>query len=136
MPETILVVEDDGDVARITATFLRAKNYEVVVANDGPTALKLVTEAHPCCILLDIMMPRMSGFEVLRILRENPETSSIPVILVTAKARNEDVIEGYRHGADYYITKPFTPDQLEYGIKMVLGQTTEAPTPGSPSRPA
>ena len=131
MPETILVVEDDEDVAKITASFLRAKKYDVVVANDGPTALQLVTQRRPRVILLDIMMPRMSGFEVLRILRENPETATIPVILVTAKVRNDDVIEGYQHGADYYITKPFTPAQLEYGIKMVLGQASAATTSGS-----
>jgi two-component system alkaline phosphatase synthesis response regulator PhoP len=131
MRESILVVEDDEDVAKITASFLRAKKYDVVVAHDGPTALELVTQRLPRVILLDIMMPRMSGLEVLRILRENPETATIPVILVTAKVRNDDVIEGYQHGADYYITKPFTPDQLEYGIKMVLGQTDDATTSGS-----
>jgi len=131
MPETILVVEDDEDVARITATFLRAKGYDVVVANDGPTALQLVTQRRPRCILLDIMMPRMSGLEVLRILRESSDTATIPVILVTARVRNDDVIQGYQHGADYYITKPFTSDQLVYGIKMVLGQSVAASPSGS-----
>ncbi len=126
MAETILVVEDDEDVAKITASFLRAKRYDVMVAHDGPTALEMVAQRHPRCILLDIMMPRMSGLEVLRILRENPDTADIPVILVTAKVRNDDVIAGYKHGADYYITKPFTPDQLEYGIRMVLGQSVRA----------
>ena len=126
MPETILVVEDDEDVAKITASFLKVRGYDVVVCHDGHSALETVTRRRPHCILLDIMMPGMSGLEVLRALREKTETADIPVILLTAKVRGDDVIEGYKHGADYYITKPFKSDQLEYGIRMVLGQTAKA----------
>lgn len=126
MPERILVVEDDEDVAMITATFLRTSKYDVSIANDGPTALLMIEKELPDVMLLDIMMPHMSGLEVLRILRDKPETANLPVILVTAKARDDDVMRGYKHGADYYLTKPFTPAQLEYGIRMVLGQKSDA----------
>ena len=127
MADYILVVEDDEDVAKITAIFLRARGYEVTLCDGGRAGLAAIAQRRPNCILLDIMMPEMSGLEMLAILRQNAETASIPVILVTAKVRNDDVLAGYTHGADYYITKPFTPDQLEYGIRMVLGQSAAAP---------
>ena len=127
MPENILVVEDDEDVAKITAIFLRARGYEVTLCNGGRAGLAAIAKRRPDCILLDIMMPEMSGIEMLKILRQSSDTATIPVILVTAKVRDDDVITGYQHGADYYITKPFTPDQLEYGIRMVLGQSAGAP---------
>ena len=86
--------------------------------------------AHPPdCILLDIMMPNMSGIEVLNRLKERPETASIPVILVTAKSRDEDVLSGYKEGADYYITKPFSAQQLIYGVRLVLGESAGTTRP-------
>lgn len=128
MADTILVVDDNEDVARITAKFLQAKGYGVLVASDGPRALELVAEQRPTCILLDIMMPAMSGLEVLSRLRQDPATAGIPIILVTAKTRDEDVLTGYKEGADYYIPKPFSSEQLLYGVRLVLGQLEkEAP---------
>ena len=122
MSKRILVVDDNEDVAHITASFLLAKGYIVDTALDGAHALELVAESRPDCVLLDIMMPRMSGLEVLNRLKETPSTSSIPVILVTAKSRDEDVLSGYKEGADYYITKPFSAQQLIYGVRLVLGE--------------
>jgi CheY-like chemotaxis protein len=128
MTATILIVDDNEDVARITATFLRNKGYEPLVAADGVRALELVAEQRPDCILLDIMMPRMSGIEVLGRLKRDAATAAIPIILVTARVRDEDVLEGYKEGADYYITKPFSSEQLLYGVRLVLGQLgTEVP---------
>jgi len=132
MAKRILVVEDNEDVARITAGFLAAKGYAAVTASDGERALALVAQHPPDCILLDIMMPRMSGLQVLNRLKQDPATSSIPVILVTAKGRDEDVLSGYKEGADYYITKPFSSQQLIYGVRLVLGQNVPAPVPGAP----
>jgi DNA-binding response OmpR family regulator len=73
------------------------------------------------------MMPEMSGLDVLSKLKKNPSTSAIPVILVTARIRDEDVLAGYKEGADYYITKPFSGEQLLYGIRLVLGQNPTVP---------
>ena len=73
-------------------------------------------------VLLDVMMPEMSGIEVLQQIKDNSQTGRLPVILVTAKTHDEDVMVGYQYGADYYITKPFTAKQLLYGIDLVLGK--------------
>jgi DNA-binding response OmpR family regulator len=128
MAKTILVVDDNEDVARITANFLTARGYAVVIALDGTRALELAMQQPPDCVLLDIMMPRVSGIEVLNRLKQEPATASVPVILVTAKGRDEDVLAGYKEGADYYITKPFSSQQLLYGVRLVLGQNVPAPT--------
>ena len=132
MANKVLVVDDNEDIARITAGFLTAKGYTVVTASNGTRALELVTQSPPNCILLDIMMPHMSGLEVLSRLKQDPTTSSIPVILVTAKGRDEDVFAGYKEGADYYITKPFSSQQLIYGIRLVLGLNGPAPARTAP----
>ena len=128
----ILVVDDNEDVARITARLLTAKGYSVRTAADGTRALEMVAERQPDCILLDIMMPHMSGIEVLNRLKGDPATSSIPVIFVTAKSRDEDVLSGYKEGADYYITKPFSAQQLIYGVRLVLGMNGPNATRDTP----
>ncbi len=134
MSHRILVVDDNEDVAHITASFLTAKGYTVETALDGARALELIAAQPPDCVLLDIMMPNMSGIEVLNHMKESSATSSIPVILVTAKSRDEDVLSGYKEGADYYITKPFSSQQLIYGVRLVLGESQSTPPtePGAP----
>ena len=128
MGETILVVDDSEDIALISARMLSQRGFAVMTASDGREALAMVARQPPSCILLDVMMPQMSGLEVLRALKSDPTTASIPIIMVTAKTRDEDVLHGYQEGADYYITKPFTADELLYGVDMVLGrQPAEAP---------
>ncbi len=122
MSERILVVDDNEDVAQITASFLTAKGYIVETAHDGRRALELIAAAPPDCVLLDIMMPEMSGIEVLNQLKGSAATADIPVILITAKSRDADVLTGYKEGADYYITKPFSSQQLIYGVRLVLGE--------------
>ena len=121
MPGTILVVDDNENATRMTARMLSGLGYDVMTALDGPRALELVAGRTPDCILLDIMMPSMSGLEVLARLKHDPATSSIPVILLTAKSQDEDVLTGYKEGAEYYITKPCTSQDLLYGIRLVLG---------------
>lgn len=122
MAGIVLVVDDNETTTEITARMLGSRGFDVMTAFDGPRALELVGERRPDVILLDVMMPAMSGLEVLGILRDSPATSGIPVILLTAKSQDEDVLTGYRAGADYYITKPFTAQELMYGIKLVLGE--------------
>ncbi len=122
MPDTILVVDDNENVTRMTARMLSGLGYEVMTAIDGANALAQVASRHPDCILLDIMMPRMSGLEVLAKLKHDPATTAIPVIMLTAKSQDEDVLTGYKEGAEYYITKPCSSRDLVYGIRLVLGK--------------
>src|SRR5207253_1784308 len=86
---------------------------------DEERARAAVEQQRPDLVLLDVMMPQMSGMEVLDRLRANPATAGVPVILVTAKDQDEDLLAGYKYGADYYITKPFSAKQLLYGIGLV-----------------
>ena len=122
MPDTVLVVDDNENVTRMTARMLSGLGYEVMTALDGPSALAQVADRLPDCVLLDVMMPTMSGLEVLARLKRDPATSAIPVILLTAKSQDDDVLAGYKEGADYYITKPCSSQDLVYGIRLVLGQ--------------
>jgi CheY-like chemotaxis protein len=128
MPETgasVLVVDDNEDNIRIVSAILLGRGYEVRIARDGKGALDAVERNPPDVILLDIMMPGMDGIEVLDHIKADPRSGSIPVIMVTAKAQDEDVLAGYKYGADYYVTKPFTARQILYAIGLVLG--TEEP---------
>ncbi|TMA43973.1 MAG: response regulator [Deltaproteobacteria bacterium] len=125
MNTLILVVDDDQDNVNIAREILLSRGFEVRVAYNGPSALASVEQQRPDLVLLDVMMPQMSGMEVLDRLRANPATAGVPVILVTAKDQDEDLLAGYKYGADYYITKPFSAKQLLYGIGLVLG--TERP---------
>jgi putative two-component system response regulator len=123
MSQTILVVDDNPDSITIMQSILSTRGYRVLVAESGSAALKVIQgEIAPDLILLDVMMPEMNGLEVLQKVKETHTTAKIPVILVTAKTHDEDVLSGYQYGADYYITKPFTAKQLLYGIDLVLGK--------------
>jgi len=122
MKEKILVVDDNSDSVAIMRSILEARGYQVLVATSGPEALRQLDTEPPALVLLDVMMPEMSGLEVLQRIKENAATGRLPVILVTAKTHDEDVLSGYQYGADYYITKPFTSKQLLYGIELVLGK--------------
>ena len=122
----VLVVDDNPDSLRIVESILKGSGYDVVAATSGQEALDAVDATPPAVVLLDVMMPGMSGLEVLEKLRAEPRNARIPVILLTAKTQDEDVISGYRYGADYYIPKPFTSKQLLYGIRLVLGESVPA----------
>ena len=117
----VLVVDDNEDNLRVTEEILKSRGFTVHTAHDGAAALRSIEQARPDVVLLDIMLPDMDGMEVLDRLRSNSAHAQLPVILVTAKAQDEDVIAGYKIGADYYITKPFTARQLLHGIGLVLG---------------
>ncbi len=122
----VLVVDDNPDGIRIVESILKGSGYDVVAVTSGQEALDAIAAKPPAVILLDVMMPGMSGLEVLEKLRAQPKNGRIPVILLTAKTQDEDVISGYRNGADYYIPKPFTSKQLLYGIRLVLGESVSA----------
>ena len=124
MPEkkTILVVDDDSDARTVVKTILSSNGYEVEEAGGGAAALDKLKTLRPALILLDIMMPEMSGYEVMVHLKQRPETQNIPVIMLTAKGEPEDLITGYKdYAVDYYIPKPFTTRQLLAGVRMILG---------------
>ena len=119
---TIMVVDDNPDIVTIVKTILEVKGYGVQSAFSGQEVFNLLSEQKPDLIILDIMMPQMDGLEVLTRLKEDSSTATIPVILLTAKVQYEDVLGGYKMGADYYITKPFTSTQLINGINLLLGE--------------
>jgi DNA-binding response OmpR family regulator len=132
MPDTILVVDDSEDIALISARMLTQRGFAVITACSGQEALAIVGRQRPSCMLLDVMMPGMSGLDVLKALKADATTASIPVIMVTAKTTDDDVLHGYQQGADYYITKPFTAAELLYGVNLVLGhQPAQAVRPPS-----
>jgi DNA-binding response OmpR family regulator len=126
MPRKILVVDDNIDSVTILRSILEKQNFSVQAALSGAEALQKLEEDVPDVVLLDVMMPEMSGLEVLQAIRDNNATATLPVIMVTAKIQDDDVLAGYQYGADYYITKPCTSKQLLYGISLVLDKNAEA----------
>jgi len=116
----ILVVEDDNDSRNALCAMLDALGFSYVGFASGKEALKAMKNQKIDMALLDIMMPEMNGFEVMQALKAIPEYKAIPIIMVTAKDQDSDVLHGYQSGADYYITKPFTVKQLDYGIRIFL----------------
>lgn len=121
----VLIVEDDTDSRLSLITILEILGYDTLAFGRPEEALKAM-QANPNDIaiaLLDIMMPVMNGYELLAELKKIPALESIPYIMVTAKDEDSEVLDGYRHGADYYITKPFTSHQIQYGLKLFLEGT-------------
>jgi two-component system alkaline phosphatase synthesis response regulator PhoP len=114
---TILVVDDEPQIAQIAADFLHHAGYEVITAGDGETALDLVRTRQPALVVLDLKLPGMDGLDVAKALRR---TSSIPVIMLTARVEESDRLRGLALGADDYITKPFSPRELVARVKAVL----------------
>lgn len=120
MPSKILVCDDERHIVRLIQVNLERQGYNVVTAYDGKEGLEKVQAEKPDLIVLDVMMPYMDGFEVLKNLRRESETEAIPVIMLTAKAQDKDVFEGYHYGADMYLTKPFNPMELVTFVKRIL----------------
>jgi diguanylate cyclase (GGDEF)-like protein len=125
MAETILVVDDDPDIARFVEVNLRSAGYEVAVAGDGEEALERAGDLRPDLVLLDVMMPRIDGFEVAQRLRKNPQTANTSIIMLTAKALSADKVTGLQSGADDYIIKPFDPIELLARVKGTLRRAKE-----------
>jgi len=117
---TIMVVDDEPEIVTVVRLMLEQKGFNVRCANSGQQVFADLKEQKPDLIILDILMPEMDGLEVLRRLKGAPETSSIPVIMLTALDKDEDILAGYKLGANYYIPKPFTKTQLMTGINRLL----------------
>ena len=121
----ILVVDDERHIVRLVQVNLERAGYEVAAAYDGREALKKVEADKPDLIVLDVMMPHMDGFETLRHLKANADTANIPVIMLTAKAQDQDIFEGWRQGVDMYLTKPFNPMELLTFVKRIFQSQDE-----------
>ena len=116
----ILVVDDEAYILHILNFSLGAEGYEVITAADGEEAIEKAREESPDLVVLDVMMPKKDGYEAFRVLKSDPETSNIPVILLTAKGREIDKKVGQQVGADYYIVKPFSPTRLIERVQEIF----------------
>ncbi len=120
MPASILVVDDEPNIVLSLEFIMQKEGYDVSVARDGEEALQAIKEKTPDLVLLDIMMPAMSGYEVCQRIRANPEWKDIRIVMLTAKGRDVDQEKGMAMGADDYITKPFATRDLMAKVKMIL----------------
>ncbi|MFA4967486.1 MAG: response regulator [Candidatus Margulisiibacteriota bacterium] len=120
MPCKILIVDDEEDIVAALSIRLKALGYDIIMAYDGMTALSKAREEKPDLILLDIMLPKLDGYKVCRILKFDEKFRHIPIIMVTAKGAESNIKMGAEVGADAYITKPFSPDELMKKINELL----------------
>ncbi len=123
MARTILAVDDETDVTMIVRTALESEGFAVLTAHNGPDALALAREHHPDLLLLDVMMPGMSGFDVLRELKAKEETATIPVIMLTGVSERSKIAEAITSGTSYYIVKPFEFHDLIAKVKEVIEES-------------
>lgn len=122
MPSRILVVEDDPDIAELVEHHLSRAGYATSVVGTGAAALERIRE-RPDLVLLDLMLPGLSGFEICRKMRSDPQTATVPIIMLTARAEEESRVQGLELGADDYVTKPFSPRELVARLRAVLRRT-------------
>ena len=134
MAPRALVVDDNEVNLLLVQRVLERHGFLVEVARDGMSALAALDQARPDVVILDVLMPGMSGVEVLARIKANPRLAAIPVIMLTAKSADGDLIESYRTGADYYLTKPLVARQLLYGVALVLGRELQPSQPPPPAR--
>lgn len=120
MAETILVVDDERSIVRLVQINLERRGYRVLTAFDGREALEKMAVETPDMVVTDVMMPYMDGFELLKTLKKNPVTRDIPIIMLTAKAMEADIFEGWKSGVDCYLTKPFNPSELVSFVQRIL----------------
>jgi two-component system phosphate regulon response regulator PhoB len=124
--KTVLIVEDEQDVIDLLAIrLLKDSNYTISTANDGVTGLQKARTELPWIIVLDLMLPRMSGSEVCRVLKSDPVTKGIPIIILSARAAETDRLAGLELGADDYVTKPFSPREVLLRIKIIERRRSE-----------
>jgi DNA-binding response OmpR family regulator len=121
MSKRVLIIDDEEIIRKFLKINLIKWGYEVKEAADGIEALEQLDHDNYDLLICDILMPNKDGWEVLKGVRSNPKVKDIPVIVLTAKNEDMDMFTGYELGANYYMTKPFTKDQLLYGVKLMLG---------------
>ena len=118
--KVVLVADDDADVLNLVRFRLERDGLRVLTATDGAEALELAREHQPHVCVLDVMMPKLGGLEVLQRLREDPATAATRVILLTARSADDHVDQGFEIGADDYVTKPFSPQELRQRVRAQL----------------
>lgn len=121
----VLIADDDPTIRMMVKSILEAEGYNVIVAEDGKQASEILDQSgfavDLAFVVLDVMMPGMTGLDVLTRIKLHTNTSAVPVIMLTGENKDSDIMAGYGQGADYYITKPFTRQQLIFGIQTALG---------------
>jgi two-component system, OmpR family, alkaline phosphatase synthesis response regulator PhoP len=127
MSKTILIADDEPSIVAALRFLLESEGYEVHVARDGEAAVRIVEDANPDLVLLDVMMPVRSGYEICQWIRDHPDRRHAKIIMLSAKGRDAEVAKGLAFGADVYVTKPFSTRELKGTIRELLGD---------PARPA
>ena len=125
MSERILIIEDDRSTARLTEYTLQQAGYEVGVAADGFEGLRKALGEHPDLVILDIMLPGLDGYEVCHRLRQKAETANLPILMISAKARQDDKDIGLKLGADDYLIKPVDPSEILAKVQSLLAGKSE-----------
>ncbi|GAA2526765.1 response regulator [Pilimelia columellifera] len=119
---TVLIADDDADIRDLVSFKLEQANFQVTAVADGESALAVAREQHPRLAVLDIAMPGMSGVDVCRLLRGDPSTKDMMIILLTARVQEHDIEGGFSAGADDYVTKPFSPRELVSRVEALLAR--------------
>jgi len=130
----ILVVEDEPDIRELVRYNLEQDGFRVVEAGESEEALRLLRREQPALLILDLMLPGMDGLRLCRLLREQPETAHLPIVMLTARAAEIDRVLGLEMGADDYVTKPFSPRELVARVRAVLRRATATPPSRAPER--
>jgi two-component system alkaline phosphatase synthesis response regulator PhoP/two-component system response regulator VicR len=120
MSKKVLVVDDQPHIVRLIQVNLEKEGFQVATAGDGVEGLQRAQETHPDLVILDVIMPRKDGFQLLRELKADEQLADTPVIMLTVKTHNADIVEGLKEGAELYLPKPFHPKELVSLVKRVL----------------
>ncbi|HVN16490.1 MAG TPA: response regulator [Anaerolineales bacterium] len=118
----IMIAEDEPDIRELVAFTLRFAGYEVVTATNGEEAVQLAVKELPDLALMDVRMPRMTGYDACRAMKANPELKDIPVVFLSAKGQEAEIATGLEAGAEEYLLKPFAPDQLTERVRAILSK--------------
>jgi DNA-binding response OmpR family regulator len=118
----VVIADDDPDIRRLVQITVSNAGCDVTVASDGEQALELIRQAPPDLVILDVLMPRMDGWEVARELKADPVTQGIPIMFLTSRGQEHDVLEGFSSGAADYMVKPFSPRELQVRVRAVLSK--------------
>lgn len=122
MSKRVLIADDEPNIVMSLEFLMQRAGYQVQVAGNGEDALRMATDGHPDLMLLDVMLPKMSGFEVCQKIRADPGCASVKIVMLTAKGRDTEVAKGLAIGADAYVTKPFSTKDLLAQVKQILGE--------------
>jgi two-component system, OmpR family, alkaline phosphatase synthesis response regulator PhoP len=131
--QKILVVEDEPDISKLVSYNLAQERFKVLTAEDGEQALQVIQREKPNLVVLDLMLPGLSGMEICKILRNRPETAKLPILMLTAKAGEADRIVGLEMGADDYLAKPFSPREMVARVRAILRRANIAARADEPT---